>query len=234
MDQDKDKSTTTENEKAAKAEKPTTVLLIRHGENDWTETNKLAGRTPGVHLNEYGRQQAAALGQRLAKVALQALYTSPLERTVETAQEIAKHHDLEINLHPGIIEVDYGEWRGEEIKALTKLDAWPVIQYYPSGADFPGGETMYHMQTRFVQEINSLVDRHPEQTIAVVSHADLIKAGVAHYLGVHLDLFQRIVISTASITTIGFYRMGPRIVAVNDTNHNPPRPPKQKEESKGS
>lgn len=215
--------------KPNKTEQPTTVLLIRHGDNDWTESHKLAGRLPGVHLNAYGRQQAQAVGQRLASAKLNAIYASPLERTLETAQAIAQHHNLEIRTRPGLIEVDYGEWMGEPLKKLSKNKAWPVIQFYPSGAGFPGGETMYTMQTRCVQEINALVTTHPGETIAIVGHADLIKAAVAHYLGVHLDLFQRIVISTASITSISFSSMGPRIVTVNDTSHNPPRPePKNK------
>jgi probable phosphoglycerate mutase len=211
--------------------KPTTVLFIRHGENQWTKKHKLAGRTPGVHLNKYGRKQAEALGQRLAQTKLAAIYASPLERTMETAEAIAKHHNLKIQECPGLIEVDYGDWTGKAISKLAKEKSWSQIQFYPSGAGFPGGETMYQMQHRFVQEINSLVAAHPEQTIAVVGHADLIKAAIAHYLGVHFDLFQRIVISTASITTISFTFMGPRVLAVNDTNHNPPPPP-QKEKKK--
>lgn len=216
-----------------KNQKPTTVLLIRHGENEWTERHKLAGRAPGVHLNKYGRQQAEALGRRLAQTQLSAIYASPLERTMETARAIAKHHNLEIQEHAGILEVDYGKWTGRAIEKLAKKKSWPVIQFYPSGAGFPGGETMYQMQSRMVQAINELVARHPGQTIALVGHADLIKSAVAHYLGVHFDLFQRIVISTASITTINFTFMGPRVLTVNDTNHNPPRPEK-KEKQKGT
>ncbi len=215
--------------KAKKEQKPTTVLLIRHGENEWTKNHKLAGRTPGVHLNEYGRQQAEALGQRLAKVELTAIYASPLERTMETAQAIAEHHKLKIKPCSEILEVDYGKWTGQAIKKLSKKKSWPVIQFYPTGAGFPGGETMYGMQGRMVQEINRLAAKHSGQTIAVVGHADLIKAAVAHYLGVHFDLFQRIVISPASITAINFTPMGPRILTVNDTNHNPPRPVEEDE-----
>lgn len=213
--------------------KPTTVLFVRHGENEWTQSHKLAGRTPGVHLNEQGKKQAAALGKRLAKTKLDALYASPLERTLETAEAIAQHqNDLLVQPNPGLLEVDYGKWTGREIAKLSQKKSWPVIQFYPSGAGFPGGETMYQMQARFVQEVNRLVAGHPGETIAIVGHADLIKAAVAHYLGVHFDLFQRIVISTASITTVMFTRMGPRVVAVNDTHHNPP-PPKQEKKSKG-
>jgi probable phosphoglycerate mutase len=213
-----------ESKKSKKKSKPTTVLLIRHGENEWTEQHKLAGRTPGVHLNPYGRLQAEALGQRLAATELSAIVASPLERTMETAQAIAQHHQLQVETRPGIVEVDYGKWTGQAIKKLAKKKKWPVIQFYPTGAGFPGGETMFEMQARMVRELNALVAAHPGETIAVVGHADLIKAAVAHYLGVHFDLFQRVVISTASITTISFSPMGPRVVTVNDTNHNPPRP----------
>lgn len=216
--------------KSKKEIKPTIVYLVRHGENDWTESHKLAGRAPDVHLNNYGRKQAEALAERLAKVEFKAIYASPLERTMETAQAIAAHHKLEAQTREGLLEVDYGKWTGKEIKKLAKKKSWPVIQFYPSGASFPNGETMYGMQARFVQEINTLVAEHPGETIAIIGHADLIKAAVAHYLGAHLDLFQRIVISTASITTISFTRMGPRVLMVNDTNHNPPRPPKSSEE----
>jgi probable phosphomutase (TIGR03848 family) len=217
----------TTSKKSSQNEQPTTVLFIRHGENEWTENNKLAGRTPGIHLSKYGQQQVEALGQRLAEVKLVAIYASPLERTMETAQAIAQHHPLEIKTRAGLLEVDYGDWTGQAIKKLSKKQSWPIIQFYPSGASFPRGESMYDMQTRFVQEINGLIAKHSGETIAVVGHADLIKAAVAHYLGIHFDLFQRIVISTASITTISFAATGPRIWGVNDTNHVPPRPVKK-------
>ncbi len=213
--------------------KPTTVLLIRHAENEWVEGHKLAGRTPGVHLNDYGRQQARALGKRLADSKLNAVYASPLERTIETAQAIAQHQQLNIKTRPGLLEVDYGDWTGQAIKELYKQKSWPVIQFYPTGAGFPGGETMYEMQSRMVQEVNRLAAKHRGQTIALVGHADLIKAAVAHYLGVHFDLFQRLMISTASITAISFTHMGPRVLMVNDASHNPPRPGKDGQGSLG-
>jgi probable phosphoglycerate mutase len=143
---------------------------------------------------------------------------------METALAIAQHHQLEPKACPGIVEVDYGKWTGQAIKKLSKKKRWPVIQFYPTGAGFPGGESMFDMQARMIREINTLIAKHPGQTVALVGHADLIKAAVAHYLGVHFDLFQRIMISTASITTISFGPMGPRVITVNDTSHNPPRP----------
>ena len=221
------KNSKTKSKKSPPNERPTTVLFIRHGENEWTKNDKLAGRTPGVHLSKYGRQQAEALGKRLVEVKLSAIYASPLERTVETAQAIAQHHQLEIKTQTGLLEVDYGDWTGESVKKLSQTRSWPIIQFYPSGASFPGGESMYDMQSRFVKEINGLIASHPGETIAVVGHADLIKAAVAHYLGIHFDLFQRIVISTASITTISFGAIGPRVLGVNDTHHVPPRPVKK-------
>ena len=218
--------------KSKQHHKPTTALFIRHGENEWTKSHKLAGRIAGVHLNAHGKKQADALGKRLAGVKLDAIYASPLERTMETARAISRHHSLTVKEHSGILEANYGDWTGKSISALAKQASWQTIQFYPSGAGFPGGETMYHMQARMIQEVNNLIAAHPGQTIAIVGHADLIKSAVAHFLGVHFDLFQRIVISPASITTVSFMAMGPRVISVNDTNHNPPPPLNKKGKKK--
>ncbi|MEM7030960.1 MAG: MSMEG_4193 family putative phosphomutase [Chloroflexota bacterium] len=216
-------------EKKAEETKPTTVLLVRHGQNDWVGKHKLAGWTPGVHLNPYGRKQAESVGKRLAKTRakIDKIYASPLERTVETAELIAKHIDVPIKTYKKIGEVEYGDWTGKEIKKLAEKKEWAVVQYYPSDAQFPKGESLYEMQARAVQAVNKLVKKHPGQTLLLVSHADLIKSVIAHYLGVHLDLFQRIVVSPASITTIVFTFMRPMVYTVNDTSHLPP-PPKEK------
>lgn len=220
----------TKTNKADDKTQTTTILLIRHGENEWTKKHKLAGRTPDVHLNGQGQEQAEALGKRLSTTPLNAIYASPLERTMETAQVIAGHHNLTVIPQKELLEVDYGKWTGKAIKKLTRKKKWRTIQHQPTWAKFPGGETMLGMQTRMVEQINKLVKQHPDQTIAVVGHADLIKAAVAHYLGLHFDLFQRIVISTASITAINFSPLGTRVLMVNDTSHNPthPLPTKQK------
>ena len=150
---------------------------------------------------------------------------------METARAIACHQNLTVREHSGLLEANYGDWTGQPISTLAKQASWQTIQFYPSGAGFPGGETMYHMQARMIQEVNNLVTAHSGQLIAIVGHADLIKSAVAHYLGVHFDLFQRIVISPASITTVSFMAMGPRVISVNDTHHNPP-PPKEKRKKK--
>jgi probable phosphoglycerate mutase len=218
--------------KEAQQDKPTTVLLVRHGQNDWVGKHKLAGWTPAVHLNQHGRKQASSVGKRLAKAKakINAIYASPLERTMETANLIGEHLCLPVNKYPGIGEVEYGDWTGKAIEKLAKLPEWAVVQYYPSNTRFPGGESLYEMQARGVQQVNKLVDKHRGQTLLLVSHADVIKSVVAHYLGVHLDLFQRIVISPASITTIVFTTMRPMVYTVNDTSHLPPDPkPKGKQ-----
>ena len=196
------------------------VLLIRHAVNEYVETGKLAGRLEGVHLNEEGKAQAEALGQRLLSAPLRFIYASPLERTIETAQAIHQHHpNIPLIQHEGILEVDYGDWQDKKINDLRHRKMWDVIQEYPSRAYFPNGETMRKAQNRVVDVIEALAQKHPNDMIALVFHADLIKMAVAHYLGVHLDNFQRIVISPASISTLILGHSRPFIANVNDTAH---------------
>jgi probable phosphoglycerate mutase len=205
----------------------TEFLLIRHAVNDWVNTGRLAGWTPGVHLNQDGKSQAAALGERLANVPLAALYSSPLERTMETAEAIAAHHpDLAIQVLDALGEVRYGEWQGAKLSVLRRQKLWEIVQVYPSRAHFPGGEAIRQAQLRAVDALEALVLRHPNDRIAVVSHSDMIKLIVAHYVGAHIDFFQRIDISPASVTIIRLGHDRPYIIRVNDTCHLPiPRPP---------
>lgn len=198
------------------------LMLIRHAKNDWVG-DRLAGWTPGVHLNDEGRQQAEALGARLAHLPITAIYSSPLERAVETAQAVAAHHDLKVQILEDVGETRYGEWTGASLEELYKTELWPVVQVYPSGARFPGGENLRETQARAVAAIDALRDAHPEETdiVAVVSHADVIKAAVAHYVGLHLDLFQRLAVSPASLSVIQFNKFGPRLVCLNDTGGVP-------------
>ena len=197
----------------------TQLLLIRHAVNDWVGTNRLAGWTPGVHLNEEGRQQAEALARRLAGVELEAIYSSPLERTMETAEAIARPHGLPIHIRQGIGEARYGDWTGQKLHDLASTELWRVVQFHPSGARFPGGEAMREMQARAVAEIDSIRAEHPQGTVVAVSHSDVIKAIIAHYAGMHLDLFQRLAVSPASLNILVFSQMGPRLVRLNDTSH---------------
>ena len=198
----------------------TTILLIRHAVNDAVTSGKLAGRTPGVHLNEEGKEQARVLGLRLSYVPLQHIYASPMERTMETATAIVKHHPkLQIKTCSEIGEVHYGDWQGKKIQDLARRKMWGVVQEYPSRAYFPKGETMRGVQVRIVNAIESMVQEHPEEMIALVFHADLIKMALAHYLGMHLDVFQRIVISPASISTLQLGHSRPFIISMNDIAH---------------
>lgn len=196
------------------------LLLIRHADNDWVG-ERLAGWTPGVHLNDKGCAQVAALAQRLAEVPLAAVYSSPLERTLETARPLAQAHDLAVEVREGLGETQYGEWTGRTLKELKEEELWPVVQVYPSGARFPGGESMREVQARMVAELDTIRDGHPSQTVAVVSHSDPIKMAVAHYMGLGLDLFQRLTISPASVTAFSFTRYGPRLICLNVTDALP-------------
>jgi probable phosphoglycerate mutase len=184
-------------------------------------------------LNEDGKRQAVSLATRLAGVPLDAIYASPLDRTVETAQAIATPRNMHLNLVDGLGEVRYGEWQGAELKELYKHELWPGVQFYPSGTRFPGGETLGEAQMRMVATLDTLRSRHPKGTIAVVSHADIIKLAVAYYVGMHMDLFQRLEIMPCSLTALRFTPMGPRLLAYNDTGAlehlKPPPEPKPTE-----
>jgi len=198
----------------------TQILLIRHAVNEYVATGKLAGRLDGVHLNDDGKLQAKALGERLADAPIKHIYYSKLDRTQETAEAIHAHHqNIPLEVNNGILEVDYGDWQDMKINDLRKRKMWEVIQEYPTRAYFPNGESMRAVQNRVIDEIESLVKKHPNQMIALVFHADLIKMTVAHYLGVHLDNFQRIVISPASISTLILGHSRPFVGNVNDIAH---------------
>jgi probable phosphomutase (TIGR03848 family) len=194
----------------------TTLALIRHATNDWVHKGLLAGWTPGVHLNDEGKTQAQQLGERLAASHLDAVYSSPLERAHETAQAVAEPHELEVKLCEGIGEVQYGDWNGRSIRDLVQKPLWRSVQIYPSGTRFPNGETIGEMQARVVAALDEIREAHPQGVVAAVAHADVIKAAVAFYAGVPLDLFQRLVISPASVSVIGFSHFGPRLIRMND------------------
>ncbi len=215
------------------ADKPTRVLLVRHGMNDYVKTHRLAGWTPGVHLNDHGQRQAEAVGERLAAEPVAAVYSSPLERTVETAEAIAARHQLPVVTVEGIGETHCGDWTGQLVEDLTKTDLWKVIQGTPSRARFPAGESFAEIQHRLVATLDELVVKHPEQTIVVVSHSDPIKLAVAFYIGQPLDLFQRLVIQPASITELEFHSMIPHLMRTNDCAHLPPEPQAEETQEQG-
>ena len=151
-----------------------TVLLIRHGENEYVKKGRLAGRLAGVHLNDRGRTQSEALAKNLGPAPIKAVYSSPLDRTLETAQPLADARGLGVESRDGLGETRYGEWTGRSLKELKDEDLWPVVQVYPGGARFPGGESMRETQARIVAELDAIRDAHPGQTVAVVSHSDPI------------------------------------------------------------
>lgn len=207
---------------------PTThLVLVRHAVTAQTGP-LLSGRTPGVDLSEEGRGQADALGLRMAALPVDVVYASPIERTTQTAEAIAHHHGLPVLRLDGVLEADYGEWTGQKIADLAATDLWKVVQRTPSRATFPAGEAMAAMQTRMVAALEAVVADHPGQLVVVVSHADPIKAAIAHYTGVHLDLFQRIVVSPASVTAFAFGHHGVAMFKCNDTGSlddlKPPTP----------
>lgn len=196
------------------------VILIRHGENDYVKKGRLAGRQPGVHLNETGRQQAQALAyslsQKLENTSLKAIYSSPMERTMETAEPIAESLKIELIPRAGLIEVDMGEWQDKKLKGLSRLKLWRVVQFSPSRMRFPGGETFAEAQLRICNELENLYAIHePKDIILCVTHADPIKLIVAQYLGLHLDMMQRLNVSPGSITALHVTEDYARLLTLN-------------------
>jgi len=192
------------------------ILLIRHGENDYVKKSRMAGRLPGVHLNDHGEAQAKALAEKLGAAPIKTLYSSPLERAMETATPLAKALKLEIQVRPGLIETDIGEWSGLSWKSMRRLKVWRTVQLAPSLFRFPGGESFAETQHRICKEIETICYEHePKDIIACVSHADPIKLAITYFLGVPLDLFQRMQISTASISLLHMGEFGAQLVALN-------------------
>lgn len=192
------------------------LLLIRHGENDYTRKHKLAGYTPDVHLNERGQSQAQALAEALKEVPIKAIYSSPLERATETATPIATIRGLEVQIEAGLLETNVGKWQGRSLAALRLQKAWKVVQHAPSRAQFPEGETFYECQARIVAALDSISRRYkPQDIIATVFHADPIKLAVAHYLGLPLDHFQRLACDTGSLSALYVSESGANLLKLN-------------------
>ena len=192
------------------------LLLIRHGENDFTKKHKLAGYTPNVHLNERGQSQAQALADALKEVPVKAIYSSPLERAVETATPIAAARSLEIQNEAGLLETNVGKWQGRSLAALRLQKHWKVVQNAPSRAQFPEGETFYECQTRIVTALDSISRKYkPQDIVACVFHADPIKLAIAHYIGLPLDHFQRLSCDTGSLTALYVNESGANLIKLN-------------------
>ena len=195
------------------------MLLVRHGATATTGTI-LPGRTPGLHLAERGVAQARAVAERLGELtrAPVALYVSPLERTRETAAPIARALGLRAVADRGLLECDFGAWTGKKLALLARKPEWRAVQHAPSTFRFPEGESFSEMQQRIWSTLEKLAAKHRNHTIVVVSHADPIKAAVTYAQGVPLDLFQRTVISTCSVSAVAFTNAAPVVLSVNNTS----------------
>jgi probable phosphomutase (TIGR03848 family) len=195
---------------------PTTVFLVRHGQTDWIAKG-IAGRLPDVHLNAEGQEQAARLVTRMRHLPLRAIYSSPLERTRETAAPLAGALGLDVRTLPDAVELDFGEWVGQPIPALADDARWRSFNSYRSLSPAPGGELMPEVQTRIVAAIVRICAAHPGEAVALFSHGDVIRAAVAYFAGVPLDLFLRIEIRPVSISSVRFYDGSLQILGINDT-----------------
>ena len=195
---------------------PTVVLLVRHARTA-TTGKRLPGQAAGLVLSPAGRREAEAVAGRLAGVKLAAVYSSPLERARETAAAIARPRRLAVRIARDLIDLDVGRWAGLPSGPPGSVPEWATIQRHPSGFRFPDGESFTDMQARVVAAIARLVERHPGQTVVAVSHADPIKAALAHALGIPLDLFQRLVVATASVSAVAYGPAGPTVLTANAT-----------------
>lgn len=195
----------------------TLVLFVRHGQTP-TTGKVLPGRAVGLHLSDTGREQAERAAERLKVLTrVDAVYASPLERARETAAPISAALGLRTSIDKGLLECDFGDWTGAELKKLMKRPEWTTVQRAPSTFRFPNGESFTEMQTRMVGAVDRLRTKHRGGVVVCVSHADPIKAVLAHAMGTHLDLFQRIVVSTCSVSAVAYSSGGPVVLTVNST-----------------
>lgn len=218
----------------------TTVLLLRHGRSTSNTAGTLAGWSPGVDLDDLGRTQADAVAERLAEVRLSAIVCSPLPRCRQTVAPLLKRLGLKVAIDKRLGECKYGDWTGKPIKDLVKEPLWRAIQAHPSSVTFPGaeGESMLAMQARVVAAVRDwnarIAAEHGEGAVWLAcSHGDPIKSLVADAMGLHLDLFQRIVVDPGSITAIRYTELRPFLLKVNDTGgdvaaYRPSAPPEKK------
>jgi len=202
------------------------VILVRHGRTEANTSGILAGATPGIALDETGQTQAKWLAERLAEVTLAVVVTSPLERCRQTAEAIAAGQPAppDVRLEERLTELKYGDWTGRPLAELGKEPSWPIVQFHPSAMRFPGpdGESMRAAQARAVDAIRdwdaAMVDLHgPGAVWLACSHGDVIKAVIADALGLHLDLFQRIVVDPAGLSVIRYTETRPYLLRLNDT-----------------
>ena len=194
------------------------LLLIRHGDTDYLG-NRLAGRTPGVFLNESGCQQASALAQSLSGLSLNAIYSSPLERTLQTARPLALLQHLPVRVEPGLVELDYGDYQGQTFEFLRGQELWKQVHLSPAQVRFPGGESLAEAQTRAEQTLVKIAQEAGEgDLVACFTHGDMVRLALAAFLDIPLDSYQRLDIRTASISVV---QIEGSKVRVPQINHRP-------------
>ena len=194
----------------------TIFLLIRHGENEFVKKGLMAGRQSGVYLNENGRKQAQAVAEKLSGLKIKAIYSSPLERAIETAKPIATALSSEIIIKQGLTEINVGEWQNQSLKILRRNKIWKIVNGAPSRFHFPGGETFADAQIRICNEIQELSTQYESKDVIIcVSHGDPIRLAVAYFLGLPLDYFQRLVVAPASITALDIKEAGSCLLMLN-------------------
>lgn len=214
----------------------TLLLLVRHGHTD-VAGKVLTGQTAGVHLTERGREQARALAERLEGLPVDAIYSSPLERCRETAAPLARARGLPVRIRRDLIEPDFGEWTGRSIRQLARTKLWRSVQHTPSSFRFPGGESLRGVQARSIDAIRAIGTDHPDGTVVVVTHADVVRMVLADLAGLHLDLYQRLSVEPGSISAVALSDGHARILKVSDTGDLSalaPPPPRRARARKGA
>jgi broad specificity phosphatase PhoE len=194
----------------------TRLILIRHAATD-SPASRLAGRDANVHLSASGRLQGQRLGCFLKQLGIAKIYSSPQPRARETAEFLAELLGDSVKIAPQLDEIDYGEWTGRTFDDLRSIARWRDFNSLRSCTRIPGGELMIEVQARVLGLMESLCRRHPAMTVALVSHADVIRGGLAHCLGMPLDLVLRLEISPASISVVAMEQDGPRVLCINNT-----------------
>jgi probable phosphoglycerate mutase len=193
----------------------TKFFLIRHGANDFVGKS-IAGRMPAVHLNAEGRGQSERLAEKLSRESIKKIFSSPLERTLETAEPLAKKLGLEIQLADALLEIDFGDWTGKTLDELAPIPLWQKWNSFRSATRIPGGEMIVEVQSRMVAQIEKLRREFPEGALAIFSHGDPIRSVLTHFLGMPLDFFARIEISPASVSTLALDDSGAHVLGLNE------------------
>ena len=208
----------------------TKIYVVRHGQTAWNLEEVFRGRAD-IPLDGTGKKEVHLAGEALKNETIHAVYSSPLSRSMETAENIAKFQNIKVTPLEAIVDISYGDWEGKKVSKLAKQSLWKRVQFFPSRMQFPNGEALREVQFRAVRAIEKISEQNIEGIIVVVSHADVIKLVVAHYLGVHVDLFQRIAVAPASVSVLSLPKNGMvHVLRLNDDG--PLRPFTSKSEKK--